>query len=313
MNDIKLFDINNSNNDKFIHALWQRKNNGTVPHPTCHEYNQFKIQSKYDFRFIPLSHQVMPENHDINTAHDVSVIETHKRVKHTGLPNFLGAGIPIKSQLNTKAWQELLHDYWDKQLLQFIKFGFPLGFNRNCVLNHTSENHKYALEHPEQVKAYIDEELKLDALIGPFHTNLLENSYCSPFMTRPKANSEARHVIMDLSWPTGYSVNDGVDKDSYLESNFSLTFPTVDHLTDEMVKIGRGAHIFKVDVSRTFRHFKVDPLDIDLLGLNWENHYVDTCVPFGKRHESQFLQRTSDAVRCVMRRHGRDVIIIAKT
>ena len=176
------------------------------------------------------------------------------------------------------------------------------------MLKHTADNHKSALEFPEQIKAYIDKELKLGALIGPFHTNPLDNNHCSPLMTRPKANSEARHVIMDLSWSKGYSVNDGVDKDGHLDSNFSLTFPTVDHLTDELVKIGRGAHIFKVDISRAFRHLKVDPLDIDLLGLNWEKHYFDTCVPFGTRHGSQFFQCTSDAVRYIMRQHGRDVI-----
>ena len=111
-----------------------------------------------------------------------------------------------------------------------------------------------------------------------------------------------------LSWPKGCSVNDGVDKDVYLNSSFSLTFPTIDHLTDELVKIGRDAHIFKVDVRRAFRHLKVDPLYLDLLGLNWDGHYVDTCVLFGTRHGSQFFQRTSNAVRYVMCQHGHEVI-----
>ena len=115
-----------------------------------------------------------------------------------------------------------------------------------------------------------------------------------------------------LSWiylkPKGYSVNDGVDKDGYLDSNFSLTFPTVDHLTNKLVKIGCGVHIFKVDISRAFRHLKVDPLDIDLLGLIRKKHYIDTCVLFGTRHGSQFFQCTSHAVRYVMRKHSHDII-----
>ena len=62
-------------------------------------------------------------------------------------------------------------------------------------------------------------------------------------------------------------MNDGVDKNSYLGSEFSLTFPTIDDITNELVKIDPGSHIDKIDISRAFRHLKIDPLDYDLLGL----------------------------------------------
>ena len=127
-------------------------------------------------------------------------------------------------------------------------------------------------------------------------------------MTRPKPQSDTRRVIVDLSWPKGASVNDGVDKHGYMGVDFLLTFPTVDHLTAELTKLGRGAHIFKIDVSRAFRHLKMDLYDFDLLGLNWNGAYIDTCLPFGTRHGSQFFQRTSDAVRYIMRRRGFDII-----
>ena len=52
----------------------------------------------------------------------------------------------------------------------------------------------------------------------------------------------------------------------------------------------------------------MDPGDFDLLGLNWEGTYIDTRIPFGSRHGSQFMQRTSDAVRHIMRQ--RDVNVI---
>ena len=65
-----------------------------------------------------------------------------------------------------------------------------------------------------------------------------------------------------------------------------ILFPTVDDITNELVKLGRGAHIYKVNVSRVFRHIKVDPGDFDLLGLEWDGRYVDPCVPFGMRHGS---------------------------
>ena len=103
-------------------------------------------------------------------------------------------------------------------------------------------------------------------------------------------------------------MNDGVEKNGYMGSEFKLTFPTLDDLTQCLVKLGKGAHIYKVDVSRAFRHLKVDPYDYDLLGLMWRGTYVDTCVPFGTRHGSQFFQRTSDAVCYAMRQMNYGVV-----
>ena len=81
-------------------------------------------------------------------------------------------------------------------------------------------------------------------------------------------------------------------------------FPTVDDVTNELKHLGRGALLYKVDVSRAFRHVKVDPGDYDLLGLAWKGHYVDSCIPFGTRHGSQICQFLSDAVRFIMRQKG---------
>ena len=127
-------------------------------------------------------------------------------------------------------------------------------------------------------------------------------------MTRPKANSDTRRVIIDLSWPKGYSVNDGVDKSAYMGTDFHLIFPTIDDLTAELTKLGRGAHLYKIDVSRAFCHLPMDPFDYDLLGLYWDRFYLDKNLPFGTRHGSKFFQRTNDAVRCVLRLRGFDVL-----
>ena len=41
-----------------------------------------------------------------------------------------------------------------------------------------------------------------------------------------------------------------IDKHGYLDSDFSLTFATIDHLT--VARIGPGAHIYKIDGSCIF-------------------------------------------------------------
>ena len=80
-------------------------------------------------------------------------------------------------------------------------------------------------------------------------------------MTRYKPNSERCRVIVDLSWPLGASVNAGIDKNTYLGSEFELTFPSVNDITNALKRLGRGAFLYKVGVSRAFRHVKVDPGD----------------------------------------------------
>ena len=212
----------------------------------------------------------------------------------------MGIRIPVKSQLNVNVWKEELVQYLDQQLLQLVEFGFPLDFNRKCLLKCEGGNHKSATEFPADIDSYIDEETKFDAILGPFKEKPILASHSSLVMSRPKPYSSRRRMIVDLSWPLGASVNAGIDKNSYLDSDFVLTFPTVDDITNELVKLGPGAHIYKVDVSRAFRHVKVDPGDFDLLGHEWDGHYVDTCVPFGTRHGSQFFQRLSDGITYIM-------------
>ena len=309
---IPLYDVNNAGvEEKFVNTIMHFKQFGDqINIGDCQSqiFQKWREQSDFDFGFIPLGEQQMPTNLHINTNQTDNLIEIHEMVKNTQKPNFMQARIPVTSQLNVEVWQELLKDYWDQQLLQLLRFGFPLDFNRNSQLQCEGGNHSSAIQYPKDVEAYIQEETKYGAILGPFKENPIESSHTSPFMTRNKPNSDRRRVIIDLSWPLGASVNAGIDKDTYLGTPFALTFPTVDVITTELKRLGRGAHLYKIDVSRAFRHVRIDPGDYDLLGLHWRDAYIDTCLPFGTRHGSQIFQRLSDAVRHIMRQRGFCVI-----
>ena len=85
---------------------------------------------------------------------------------------------------------------------------------------------------------------------------------------------------MDLSWPKGASVNDGVSKDLYLLTSYTLHYPSVDIITAALRRLGPGVQLSKIDISRAFRHSRVDPADIDLLGLQVDqHHFVDVSMP----------------------------------
>ena len=62
-------------------------------------------------------------------------------------------------------------------------------------------------------------------------------------------------------------MNAGIDKNTYLGSDFELTFTSVDAITNALKRLGKGAFLYKVDVSQAFCHVKVDPDNYGLLGL----------------------------------------------
>ena len=128
--------------------------------------------------------------------------------------------------------------------------------------------------------------------------------HVSPFLTRHKPDAVHRRVIVDLSYPQGRSVNSGVDSDSYLNTPFLLTLPTIDNITQKVEENGKGSSLYKIDLSRAFRHVKINPKDYNLLGLYQDNLYFDLCLPFGFKHGSAILQQISDAVRFIMQKSG---------
>ena len=74
----------------------------------------------------------------------------------------------------------------------------------------------------------------------------------------------------------------------------------MDDITGQLKCLGRGALLYNIDISRAFRHVKVDPGNYDLLGLEWQGTYVDSCIPFGTHHGRQIFQHFTEAVRCMM-------------
>ena len=113
-------------------------------------------------------------------------------------------------------------------------------------------------------------------------------------MTRAKQNSDKRHTIVDLSWPKNASVNAAVQKNVYLGSHFLLKYPSLDDITRELRKLGPGVLIYKVDISRAFRHIHIDPGNIDLLGIRHKNLFLDRSLPFGFRLGSGIFERCSE-------------------
>ena len=65
----------------------------------------------------------------------------------------------------------------------------------------------------------------------------------SPLSSRPRKDSLRRRVILDLSFPFGNSVNDGIDKHVYCNEYIQLTYPSVDDLAKRIAEIGPGSKL----------------------------------------------------------------------
>ena len=270
-------------------------------------HQKWSKQNQQRFGFIPLSPLLLP-NTNLKRVLDADPIQLYDITKNSDSFNFMTDQIQVKSQLNPDVWEQCLKDYWDSQLCHLIRYGFPLDFNRNSQLGQNSKNHRSATMFPDDVEAYIQEEIGFGAIVGPFSDPPFQELHISPFMTREKPGGAHRRVIMDLSFPQGGAVNTYISKDTYLGTDFILTLPSIDHITSKIKQLGKGSLIYKVDISRAFRHIKIDPRDYFLLGLKHKNYYLDTCLPFGYRNGSGIFQRLSDAIRFIMGNMGYDVI-----
>ena len=237
----------------------------------------------------------------------VDPLKLHSIIKQSGSYNFMGSQIQIKFQFNPDTWDYHLKNYWDKQLPYLIRYGFPLDFDRATLLKQEDDNHNSAKHHPQDIQAYLDEEIKFGAILGPFQSPPIKNLYHSPLITREKPGAPHRRLIVHLSFPKGQLVNTGVTKDIYLGTPFILTLPSIDTFTSTVKKWGKGCLIYKLDI-RAFRHIKVDPFEYDILCLLHYDHYIDTCLTFGFHRGSALLQRISDAIHYIMTQRNYDVI-----
>ena len=204
-----------------------------------------KQQIADQFGCIPFDKFVTYEGPEVHWKTIPDIFNAHALIKNSGLSNLWGMRKPVPTNLNVLNWRKHLIDYFDQQLPDLIQFGFPLDFDRNTQLCSTFHNHASVIEHSSHMTQYIQEELEHVAIMDPFDSPPI-SCHISPFMTRPKADLHVRSTIIDLSWPKGQAVNDGVGKQSYLGSEFQLKYPSVDSTIRTLNNLGPSCSIFKI-------------------------------------------------------------------
>ena len=183
-----------------------------------------------------------------------------RTIQESGVPNYKGARFPRQSGLNIDAWR--LRDYTDKFLIQYLTYIFPLStVDRNLTCSTNIINHHSALQFPAAIDRYLNKEMALGAILGPFDTIDYEGFHCSPLLTRPKDGNN-RRVILNLSFSAGVSLNDAVTRYIFDGRPFTLRFPSVDDILESIravllghcvgVRLGPWQCVVSDDVRRHF-------------------------------------------------------------
>ena len=238
------------------------------------------------------------------------VVNANERVCKSGLPNFLGERIPVGLAFNFAYLEDKLKFYEHKRVIQFLKFGFPIDHDGSAV-THNIKNHQGAAhQYAGQIQEYLQQEISQRAVMGPLAKIPFKKPVgVSPLNSVPKKDSTKRRVILDLSFPQGTSVNDGIRADYYLGEFSKLVFPSIDNLVRIILNKKGVVLLFKHDLSRAYRQLFVDFKDIHLLGYMFQDmYYFDLCMPMGLRSAARCCQMVTDAVTFIYFQEGHEAV-----
>ena len=221
---------------------------------------------------------------------------------YTKLPSSI---TKINTPLKVAAWEKALQSHPDTAFREYvlcgISGGFRIGFNRTQPLRSSSSNMRSALDNPQVVHEYLEKECSQGHIAGPLPLHALSDVQISPFGVIPKSSQPGKwRLIVNLSAPDGFSVNDGIDG-----SLTSLTYVKVDDIIEQVLSLGRGSLMAKMDIESAFRIVPVHPDDRPLLGMKWEEQlYIDLTLPFGLRSAPKVFNSIADALEWIVRARG---------
>ena len=196
----------------------------------------------------------------------------------------------------------------DQRFAQFILLlGFRIGVSASPqALGVIPRNHPSSTQCPDAVSRYITSECAAGRMVGPLPTSVSGHVHFSPIGLVPKGRDSGRwRMIVDLSYPSSLSVNDGISRDPC-----SLRYASMDDALCFVNSLGRGSLLIKVDLKNAYRMVPVHSQDRHLLGICWEgNCYVDMALPFGLRSAPMIFTAVADAIGWALSQTGVELFI----
>ena len=207
------------------------------------------------------------------------LLQAYEVVKKSGFPNFVKAKVLLPSSFNFDFIEKQLCGYEDRQVIEFLKYGFPVDCTTSVIDPGVPKNHRGAIDFTEEVQSQLQQEVLKGGCVGPFKLSPFANPRFSPLNSVPKKGSRDRRLILDLSFPAGCSINDGIDKDVYLGEYNKLTLPLIDKLVERVMSLGTCCKLYKVDLARGYKQIYICPADMEKWVL-FTKDYCTSIVPF---------------------------------
>ena len=151
--------------------------------------------------------------------------------------------------IGRSAWQAILiADTLTIIIVKGIQGGFRIGFNySSCSCRKSGRNMRSAEEHPGVVREYLAGQCAQGTVLGPFNPIGFPEVQTSDFGVIPKSSGGWR-LIVDLSSPGGWSVNDGIQEDLC-----SVSYVRLEDAAKSDRGTGKGLSAVKVDIKQAYR------------------------------------------------------------
>ena len=188
---------------------------------------------------------------------------------------------------------------------QLVSLPRPSPRQGLCPIHHQWNqqwlSHRLRILHPAVISTNLQQEVRKGHLVGPLNPSDYPFVHTSSLGAVPKKHCiDKWRLILDLSHPKGASVNDGIARNLC-----SLSYMKVDDVVQQVLQLGRGALLAKIDIESAFRNIPVHPHDRHLLGMRWCNQlYIDTVLPFGLRSAPKIFNCIADALQWIGRKQG---------
>ena len=234
-------------------------------------------------------------------------------MRESGKYNFQGCRIPIPTSIRYDRIEAALGSditFKEQRILDLIKYGMPLNCNKQFGVRKPQKNHFSAVSFKNAIDEYIVNNVKCQAMLGPFEMPPIPDLCFSPMMTVPKEVSK-RRVIIDFSFPPGKSINDGISRTSYLDFEVQFSLPSVQSMVTRLNAIGSGALLYKRDLKGAFRQFSTDPGDYCFSGVSWNGKvYLDTRLAMGLRSSAFCCQSVTELVAKIVSKQAHVLVYL---
>ena len=154
------------------------------------------------------------------------------------LPQYLRQ---VVTPLCWEQWDQVLAAHPDQRFRRYVVEGVRNGFRVGCTkepsggIRRPPSNMPSAQDRPWVIDDYLAEECSLGRVVGPLDPSMVPQVHTNRFGVIPKGTSGRWRLIVDMSFPPGSSVNNGIS-----EAKCSLSYVGMQEAARGIVTRGEG-------------------------------------------------------------------------